>query len=152
MEFVDGITLREFLARLWHEGTRPDAERERLHREIAVVFERRALARRQSLLPIRQPKFLILLAVNLAMLLVLPVTIQWLGAPFTLRPLAHATVEQCGLHRVRQGVGERALTWRSREEIVSTRRRVRSRLHCVPPVGSVLIESAKTYMGKSHER
>jgi hypothetical protein len=46
-----------------------------------MILERRALARKQSLLPIRRPAFLILLTANLAMLVLLPATIQWLGTP-----------------------------------------------------------------------
>jgi hypothetical protein len=60
---------------------RSEAEREHLRREIAMILERRALARKQSLLPIRRPAFLILLTANLAMLVLLPATIQWLGTP-----------------------------------------------------------------------
>jgi hypothetical protein len=47
-------------------------ERERLQLEIAQLAERRDVARRQSLLPIRRPLFVALLATNVTLLFVLP--------------------------------------------------------------------------------
>ncbi len=52
------------------------ADRERVHFELETIAKYRTAARKQSLLPWRQPLFLTLLAACLATLLVLPVTVQ----------------------------------------------------------------------------
>jgi hypothetical protein len=52
-------------------------ERNRLQLDLDRIRLRRGAARRQSLLPIRRPAFLALLAANLVMLIVLPLSVQW---------------------------------------------------------------------------
>ena len=73
------VTRKSLEARLAEEGSLD--ERNRLHLDLERIRERRETARRQSLLPIRQPAFLALLAVSLLMLIVLPLSIQWFGGP-----------------------------------------------------------------------
>jgi len=53
--------------------------RERLQSEIDLLRERRDTAKKQSLLPIRQPMFVGLIAVNLLLLLLIPLAADWLG-------------------------------------------------------------------------
>ena len=51
-------------------------EREQLRAELVAIGRQRLTAKKQSLLPLRRPVFLLLLATSLVMLLVLPRTVQ----------------------------------------------------------------------------
>ena len=51
-------------------------EREQLRAELEAIGRQRLTAKKQSLLPLRRPAFLLLLAASLIMLLVLPRTVQ----------------------------------------------------------------------------
>jgi len=53
--------------------------RERLQSEIELLRERRDTAKKQSLLPIRQPVFIGLMAVNLLLLVLIPLSADWFG-------------------------------------------------------------------------
>ena len=55
-------------------------ERDRLRLDIEQTRDRRAIAKKQSLLPIRQPAFLALLAASLLMLVALPLSVQWFNS------------------------------------------------------------------------
>jgi hypothetical protein len=72
----------------------------RLRRDLEHIRERRATARRQRLLPIRQPAFLALVVACLVMLLGLPLSIRWFsGTPRTTaggRTVADAVCAACG--------------------------------------------------------
>jgi hypothetical protein len=57
--------------------SRSPEDRDRLRAELSDVSARRVIARKQSLLPIRQPAFLALLTAGLLMLLLLPLSIAW---------------------------------------------------------------------------
>jgi hypothetical protein len=59
--------------------TRRPEDRERLRLELDDVIVRRANVKRQTLLPIRRPSFLALLAVCLVLLTALPMSIQVFG-------------------------------------------------------------------------
>jgi Protein kinase domain len=73
------VTRKSLEARLSEEDSVD--ERRRLQLDLDRIRARRETARRQSLLPIRQPAFLALLAASLLMLIVLPLSIQWFSRP-----------------------------------------------------------------------
>jgi hypothetical protein len=79
----------------------PSAEdRDRIRGELNNVRARRLTAKKQSLLPIRQPTFVALLSISLLMLLVLPLSIQWFrrseGTLADGRPLSNAVCAMTG--------------------------------------------------------
>ena len=57
-------------------ATRSTDEREGIRHELEAVAQRRLIAKKQTLLPLRRPAFLILLGASVAMLVVLPVIVQ----------------------------------------------------------------------------
>ena len=79
----------------------PSAEdRDRIRAELNDVRARRLTAKKQSLLPIRQPTFVALLSISLLMLLVLPLSIQWFRRSADIvtdgRPLSNAVCAMTG--------------------------------------------------------
>jgi hypothetical protein len=60
-------------------AARSREDRDRIQFDIDMLRERRETAKKQSLLPIRQPVFIGLLAANLVILLILPKSIGWFG-------------------------------------------------------------------------
>jgi hypothetical protein len=78
---------------------RSSEERDQLRFELDRLRERRETTKRQSLLPIRRPAFLALVAASLLMLLVVPLSIRWFGGTSTFegsRTLSGAVCAACG--------------------------------------------------------
>ena len=53
--------------------------RDRLQSELDTLRERRETAKKQTLLPIRQPLFIGLMVANLLLLLLVPLSAEWRG-------------------------------------------------------------------------
>jgi hypothetical protein len=101
---VDEELARLSVARKSLEARIADAqsvyESNRLQLDLDRIRGRREAARRQSLLPIRQPAFLALLTASLLMLIVLPLSIQWFSGRRTTgddrRTISDSVCAACG--------------------------------------------------------
>jgi hypothetical protein len=69
--------------------------RERVQHEIELLRERRETAKKQSLLPIRQPMFVGLLAINVLLLGLIPLSSEWLANPIW-RSINESICAACG--------------------------------------------------------